>query len=230
MSTSPRRAPVESPAQQTQALPLDPFPYDPIPEEMGRAAGLGNFSSFSSPHPTEQALAQAAARQAQALSEARQRGQNEARKAFEGQLAKERSQVAALVTQFARERGAYFEKVEAEVVQLALSIARKIVHREAQVDPLLLAGMVRVALEKIDGATHVVLRVHPQNAADWRGYLATQLDPAELPEIVEDAAQPEDCCRLETSMGSALIGVEVQLKEIEQGLMDLLAARPGAGT
>ena len=49
-------------------------------------------------------------------------------------------------------------------MQLALSIARKILHREAQLDPLLLAGIVRVALEKIDGATEVVLRVHPQKS------------------------------------------------------------------
>jgi flagellar biosynthesis/type III secretory pathway protein FliH len=86
---------------------------------------------------------------------------------------------------------------------------------------------VRVALEKIDGATKIILRVHPQNAADWRRYLATQLDPAELPEIVEDVAQPEDRCTLETSMGTSVIGLDIQLKEIEQGLLDLLAARPG---
>jgi hypothetical protein len=29
-------------------------------------------------------------------------------------------------------------------------------------------------------------------------------------------------------MGTAMLGLDVQLKEIEQGLMDLLAARPGA--
>ena len=56
-----------------------------------------------------------------------------------------------------------------------------------------------------------------------------QLDPADRPEIVEDPAQPLDRCTLETSMGTAMIGLEVQLKEIEQGLMDVLAARPGAG-
>ena len=33
-------------------------------------------------------------------------------------------------------------------------------------------------------------------------------------------------CELRTSMGTAELGLEVQLKEIEQGLMDLLAARP----
>jgi hypothetical protein len=31
-------------------------------------------------------------------------------------------------------------------------------------------------------------------------------------------------------MGTAVIGVEVQLKEIEQGLLDLLAARPGTAS
>ena len=46
-------------------------------------------------------------------------------------------------------------------MQLALAIARKILHREAQVDPLLLAGMVRVALEKIESHTKVSVRVHP---------------------------------------------------------------------
>ncbi len=137
--------------------------------------------------------------------------------------------MAAGLSQFTRDRAAYFQKVEAEVVQLALNIARKILHREAQVDPLLLAGIVRVALEKIDGATGVVLRINPQNGAEWRRYLSTRLEPPDVPEIIEDPAQPVDSCALETSMGTARIGLDVQFKEIEQGLMDLLAVHPGAG-
>jgi flagellar assembly protein FliH len=43
---------------------------------------------------------------------------------------------------------------------------------------------------------------------------------------VEDSALEPERCVLETSMGTAQLGVEVQLKEIEQGFMDLLAARP----
>ena len=138
--------------------------------------------------------------------------------------------MSAALAQFTHDRAAYFQRVEGEVVQLALSIARKILHREAQIDPLLLAGIVRVALEKIDGATGVILRIHPQNAAEWRRYLSTHPEPSDVPQIVEDPAQPLDRCALETSMGTTTIGVEVQLKEIEQGLMDLLAARPGAAS
>jgi flagellar assembly protein FliH len=171
-----------------------------------------------------------AAHEAEAHARGRQEGQAEAHKVFQTQLAKERSGLAEAVDQFARERACYFQKVEGEVVQLTLSIARKILHREAQIDPLLLAGIVRVTLEKIDGATNVVLRVHPDNASDWRTYLNMQLEAANMPEIVEDPSEPPGRCTLETSMGTAVIGLDVQLKEIEQGFLDLLAARPGAGS
>lgn len=216
MSTSPSRA-LEKPA----ACPpkVEAFPYDSVSETAVRD------SSLNSAGTSEDAEA---SRESQALARGLREGKAEAQKKFEEQLARERSALAAALAQFTRDRAAYFQSVEREVVQLALSIARKILHREAQVDPLLLAGIARVALEKVEGATGVVLRVHPQNAADWRRFLSLELDPADLPEIVEDPAQSPDTCLLETAMGTAMLGLDVQLKEIEQGLMDLLAARPGA--
>ena len=227
MSTSPSRAPVNAAPFEARPVPeAQPFPYDSIPAD---ASGHGaTIESFV--RATKNPAADSAAREAQARVQGQQAGLAEASKTFTEQLARERASLAAALTQFTRDRAAYFQKVEAEVVQLAVSIARKILHREAQLDPLLLAGIVRVALEKIDGATGVILRIHPQNAAEWRRYLSTHLEPADLPEIIEDPAQPPDRCVLETSMGTATIGLEVQLKEIETGLMDLLAARPGAAS
>jgi flagellar biosynthesis/type III secretory pathway protein FliH len=227
MSTSPSRSPIGVASLDPKSRPeLQPFPYDLIPTDAnGQGAAIEGFAS-SSARSAKNALPDAA-REAQARTQGQQAGLAEASKTFAEQLARERASLAAAVAQFTRDRATYFQKVEAEVVQLALSIARKILHREAQLDPLLLAGIVRVALEKIDGATGVILRIHPQNASEWRRYLSTQLEPAELPEIIEDPAQPPDRCALETSMGTTTIGLEVQLKEIEQGLMDLLSARPG---
>ena len=238
MSTSPSRAPevavADSPQSLSSPLPLplpefQPFPYDLIPVE-SRGRGIANDFAAADPRSgkIDSGTADTAAREARAVAQGREQGQAESRKIFEEQVARERAGIAVALAQFTCDRGAYFQKVEGEVVQLALSIARKILHRESQLDPLLLAGIVRVALEKIDGATGVTLRLNPQNAADWRRYLSTNLDPADMPQIVEDKSQPADRCTLETSMGTALIGLDVQLKEIEQGLMDLLAARPGA--
>jgi flagellar biosynthesis/type III secretory pathway protein FliH len=213
MSSSPRPSPAATLPAVPTAAEVMPFPYDAIAP--GGAAESGGSDG-------------AAQREAQARTQGWQEGQGEALQTFAEKLARERASLAAALAQFTQDRATYFQKVEAEVVQLALSIAGKILHREAQLDPLLLAGIVRVALEKIDGATGVVLRLHPQNAADWRRYLSTQLEPSDLPQIVEDPAQEPDRCTLETSMGTAVMGLEIQLKEIEQGLMDLLAARPGA--
>jgi flagellar biosynthesis/type III secretory pathway protein FliH len=226
MSTSPRRAPAAplSPPLPAPDLP-QPFPYDSVTAPDSRLAETG-FAA-TSPNVSNANAAGAVAREAQIRAQARQEGFAEARKTAEEQLTRERSNVAAALTQFQHDRTSYFHKVEAEVVQLALSIARKILHREAQLDPLLLAGIVRVALGQIEEATKIVLRVHPQKAHAWRTYFAAQPESRRAPEILDDAALPPDRCVLETSMGRTEIGLEVQLKEIEQGLMDLLAARPG---
>jgi flagellar assembly protein FliH len=234
MSTSPSRSSAAAVAAEPQIEPaslpqFQPFPYASIPA--GATARAALLESLAGDGPgsrtTDRDADDADARLAQ-LTLARQEGQTDARKTFDDQLARERASLASALAQFTRDRATYFQKVEGEVVQLALSIARKILHRESQLDPLLLAGIVRVALEKIDGTTGVVLRIHPQNAVPWRQYLTSHLEPSDLPEMVEDPAQELDRCTLETSMGTAVVGMEVQLKEIEQGLMDLIAARPGS--
>jgi len=201
----------------------EPFPY-----ELATEVRVPDIETENSPLASQLLAQQEADRDVHRLTEVREKARIDAQKTFEEQLAKERLNIAKALAGFTSDRAVYFEKIEEEVVQLALSIARKILHREAQLDPLLLAGIVRVALEKIDKATGVILRVHPQIAGDWRRYLSTHLDPADLPEIKEDPAQPLDSCTLETTMGVASFGLDIQLKEIEHGLMDLLAARPGA--
>jgi flagellar assembly protein FliH len=160
---------------------------------------------------------------------AREEGEARARAEFEAQLEQTRDNLRSAIAGFARERQAYYLKVEPEVVALALSIAHKILHREAQVDPFLLAGLVRVALERMEHATRVTVRVHPDYAADCRTFFARNLDPQIVPEVIEDAGVPRDQTVLETELGTTQLGIEPQLKEIELGLMDLLAQRPTPG-
>jgi flagellar assembly protein FliH len=147
---------------------------------------------------------------------------------MEAAIAKHHEEVARALHEFAGERKDYYHRIEGEVVALALAIARKILHREVQIDPQALAGIVRVTLEKLDNGTKVDVRVHPREATDWRHYFACQMGDAPAPEVHEDAALAPGECRIETSMGSTDVGLETQLKEIETGLLDLLAERPGA--
>jgi flagellar assembly protein FliH len=157
----------------------------------------------------------------------RKQGAAEMRVKFEEQVARERGAVNQAVGDFSRERQAYYQRIEEEAVRLALGIARKILHREAQVDPQLLMAIVSVALRKIEGATEISLRVNPQRAAEWRRVMECGGSAAaKTPEIVEDASVALEEVVLRTSMGTVDLGMEAQLKEIENGLTDLLAARP----
>jgi flagellar assembly protein FliH len=173
-------------------------------------------------------LAQAAALEAAALEQGRQSGQQQARAEFEAALAKNREQISQALREFTLERQNYYRRIEGEVVQLSLAIARKILHRETQIDPNALAGIVRITLEKLDSATKVSLHVHPQDAADWRHYFACRVENVPSPDVYEDASVGRGECRIETSLGSTEVGMESQLKEIETGLLDLLAERPVA--
>ena len=229
MSSSPRRAPdTAAPSSTGPAGGAEPpqvtlFIYGEAAPPGGGPAPAGGAGQ-AAPEPSPAACT--AEREAQARQLGRQQGEAEARSKFEEQLSREREAVAKAVTDFARERAAYYRRLEEEAVRLALSIARKVIHREAQTDPQLLMGIVRVALEKIEGATQVRLAVNPKQAAEWRRYFAARPELAASPEVVEDAAMPIDQCGLRTAMGTTELGIEMQLKEIEQGLMDLLAARP----
>ena len=147
------------------------------------------------------------------------------RQEYEQKLTAARSAIATAVAQFDQEREEYFACVESEVVQLALSIAAKIMHREAQVDPLLVAGIVRVAIEKMHDETDFKLRVGIGNAARWKQYCASHANLAQV-EVCEDPKLSSLDCILETRLGSANLGLDAQLKEVEKGFFDLMALRP----
>jgi len=166
------------------------------------------------------------AREEQARALGFREGEAQAGVKFERELSAEREALAKALGDFGRERESYFCRVEAEVVKLAIGIARKILHREVQVDPLLLAGVVRVALEKIAAGTSVRLRVHPDHVYAWHDFFANQPEHGPTPELLGDATLGMGHCVLETALGTAELTLEAQLGEIERGFFDLLAQRP----
>jgi flagellar assembly protein FliH len=144
---------------------------------------------------------------------------------YELKLQAARAPIAASVAEFETQRADYFARVEAEVVQLALAIAAKILHREAQVDPMLVATLVRMAVDKLREGSRVVIRVAPRRLSQWQQYFATQTSNVAL-ELTGDAELSDQDCLLETELGTAHFGLDAQLKEVERGFFDLLALRP----
>lgn len=148
------------------------------------------------------------------------------RKEYEQKLVAAREPIASMLAGFEEQRSRYYAQVEMEIVQLALAVAAKILHREAQVDPMLLAALVRLAIERMAEGSSVTIRVNPSRGANWRQYFAGFPNLARV-KVAEDAQLTEQDCILETELGSANFGLDSQLKEVEQGFFDLLALRPG---
>jgi flagellar assembly protein FliH len=158
-------------------------------------------------------------------------GLEEARRQAEqrGKVTLERSalEIGAALESFRREREEYFAKVEREVVALALAIAARILHREAEFDPMLLGGAVRVALGHLGETTGVRLRCPVDQAERWGDMLRLLPDLRVMPEIVGDPALGIGDCVLEARVGTVDLGVRAQLAEIESGFFDLIDRRSG---
>lgn len=153
----------------------------------------------------------------------------EAEERLHAELERERKEVerqlARNLQQFTQERTSYFKRVEAEVVQLTLAIARKILQRETALDPTLLGALVRVALDRMQGGRSVRVIVSPEEFDRWRLLGQTEAGASHWETVADDALKPGECV-VETELGRADFGFEAQLMEIEESFAALLAHKP----
>lgn len=223
MSSSPEYGPFAASFASLQYRDIAGHPLTgPVPEP-GAAPRSGNRRQ---PAEVEMTEAEFATRLLKERNEAAAHAEQRLRQEYEQNLSSARDAFNSALAQFAEERNDYFARVESEVVQLSLAVAAKILHREAQVDPMLMATLVRMAVERMRDDSGISLRVHPNRVAVWKRHFAA--DPAMVQvEVAEDPELTELDCVLQTSLGSANFGLDSQLKEVEKGFFDLLALRPG---
>jgi len=163
---------------------------------------------------------------AEAHAQGVREGMMQAQQTLGKQLESERAMIAATVQGFEKQLSEYYAKVEVELVHLALGIAAKMLHREAQVDRMLVAGLVKVALEKLQQGTRVTVHVRPENVTPWVQYFQEQMAGRIHVDVKPNPSLAANNCVLETELGTTELGIETQLKEIEKGFFDLLAQRP----
>ena len=106
-----------------------------------------------------------------------------------------------------------------------LAVAGRILHREAQVDRILLAALRRNRHEQPAAALSRGGAGLSDACAQWREYFASHLSGTKV-EVLEDSQLESSGCVLETELGTADVSIDAQLKEIERGFFDLLAKRP----
>jgi flagellar assembly protein FliH len=112
-------------------------------------------------------------------------------------------------------------EAEADMVKLAVAIARRIVRRELSIDPEALHGLVLAALEKLQAQEICRVRVHHSQTERVASILRSRSHGNPI-EVAPDASCDPGAVIFETERGNLDASVECQLGEIERGLADLL--------
>jgi flagellar assembly protein FliH len=129
--------------------------------------------------------------------------------------------LARSITDLAALRPRLRREAEADLLRLALAIARRILRRELAIDPDAIHGLVLGALEKLQGQEICKIRVHPSHTP-LLGEALKQSRPGAQVEIIADPSTEPGAVLFETERGSLDASTESQLQEIERGLADRL--------
>jgi flagellar assembly protein FliH len=114
-------------------------------------------------------------------------------------------------------RSEMIRATERQMVQLALAVARRIVHREVSLDADLLIAMARVALDRLGDSASITVRLHPDE------YQATGAGQSPVlgahVKVVADASVGRGGCRIESDFGMLEPGVDAQIQELGRALL-----------
>lgn len=113
-------------------------------------------------------------------------------------------------------------RAERDSVQLALLIARRILHRELAVDENALNAIARVALERLAASESCTVTVHPRFAQALVDSLPARA--RERVRVEPDASAPPGTLVFHAADGVIEASVDAQLDEISRGLADRLSA------
>ncbi len=125
--------------------------------------------------------------------------------------------VAQTLTDLGSLRETLIQQTERQMVQLALTIARRIVYREVTLDPELIAAMAHVALKKLGTTSPATIRLNP---ADYTVVAHDGERWAGMPvKVVPDPAIARGGCLVESEFGRIDASIDRQFEEMTRALL-----------
>lgn len=109
-------------------------------------------------------------------------------------------------------------KLETEVVELALEIAKKVVAREVSIDPEVVLSVTKNALSKLHTRTLASIHLHPDDLAYLKEH-RNKLNFHGSLEFVEDGSVTPGGCLIHNDTGDIDGRIESQFDEIASGLL-----------
>jgi flagellar assembly protein FliH len=208
------------------AQPVNGFDWGPAaPGQAGQSAN--RHAARRNPFQSAESLDEEREQIEQARQQGIQEGIRQAEAAVQQRVQAHTNEVAARLAsslgEVAALRPRLRRQAESQVVELALQVARKILHRTLAMDPDALTGLVSAALARIDARELLEIRV----GAAHHGAVKAALDRMGLPvqvQLIPDPSLEPGALLIESDRGRLDASVSTQLAEIERGFADYLAA------
>jgi flagellar assembly protein FliH len=175
-------------------------------------------SSHSGGNDTAEQHARLAALEREAFAKGYQQGERAGAEAAAQRGEAILRRLAQTIEELTTLRTEMIHQTERQMVQLALAIARRIVHREVSLNQDLLIAMARVALDRLGDSAQVTVKLNPEEFAATGAARVAQLGSAHVT-VVSDSRVPRGGCRVESALGTMDAGVDAQLQEIAYALL-----------
>jgi flagellar assembly protein FliH len=153
----------------------------------------------------------------QAFEAGRRQGEQHAQSEFAPISEKVKRSIADTICTRADAR----HSAERDVVELALQIARRILHRELATDPTSLAALAKVVFQRMARAEAYTLTIHPQFLPAVQSVLSGS--QSARVKIDADPACSPGTFIIKSAEGTIDASIDTQLEEISRGLADRLS-------
>ena len=125
------------------------------------------------------------------------------------------------ILEIGKTRSSLYSQIEREVVTLAVAVARKIVHREIQVDPDIIQTLVRVALSHVAEKSAVTIHLNPVDynyLLDRRGELS-QSEGRDI-SLLADKSIERGGCLIQTNCGDIDARIDEEFRTVEHSFFE----------
>lgn len=154
---------------------------------------------------------------------AEEKGMQNVEEKIREEVAKEVAEIQEKLSETINEisslQGEITSRVETELVEFALNIAKKIVRREVTIDREVALTLVKVSLGKLHSRTLAQVHLHP-NDFEFVQSKREHLDFHNALELVEDKTISPGGCLIHTETGDIDARIESQFEEIAHGLLE----------
>ncbi|HEU0120712.1 MAG TPA: FliH/SctL family protein [Bryobacteraceae bacterium] len=161
-------------------------------------------------------------RQQQGREEGRAEGERSGAAAANAAVQPLLDRMTASIGELASYRARFRRESEPELLRLSIAIAKKIVRRELTIDPHTLLGILKAALELINQAEVLSVRMSPEDVA-LIGPRVAKLGLPDKVEVTPDRTLERGAVVIDTRRGQIDASIQTQLAEIENGFADRIA-------